>query len=249
MTYEDWLVEEVIPTWLRDTWGERWFRALGRMADLVVDGAKQAVKARFVRLAPTDALDALGWERLIERGPNESHERYRERVSKPWDVWPQAGTAGGIQAALQGYGLGSARVYNHRTVTTPAKSYNWRFDDNDTNWSRLWVVLDPEAHPWTPLVAADTLLASDELLAGITMTASEFRTLRRLVHRWRPAHGLAADLLVVFEAPMAADDLIAEDGLLAGGDVCSLPLGQFAGYGFAQFAHDSLLAGYYQPEV
>lgn len=249
MTYEDWLVEEVVPTWLRGTWGARWFRVLGRLADIIGEGARQAVKARFPKHAPVDALDAIGWERLIDRGPNESDERYRQRVAGPWDVWPYGGTATGIIAALRGFGLGSPRVYNHRTSTTPAKPYNWKFDDNDTNWSRFWVVLDPGAHPWEPLVASEDLLASDELLAGITMTASEYRTLRRLVHRWRDAHGLAADLLIIFEGPMAADDLLASDALLAGGDIASLPLGQFAGYGFAQFASDDLIAGYYQPEA
>lgn len=48
-----------LPTTLRGRWGAAFGRIFGAACDLVLDGAKDAVKAGFVASAPVDALPLL----------------------------------------------------------------------------------------------------------------------------------------------------------------------------------------------
>ena len=96
LSYEDWQSGVLAPTWLRRTTGSALQRVLGAIKDLVAGASKEAVKARIVAEAATDALSYIGSDRNIERYPNEATASYRARLARAWTVWEFAGTAAGI---------------------------------------------------------------------------------------------------------------------------------------------------------
>jgi hypothetical protein len=101
--------QSLVPTTHQRAQGAAWQGQLGDVDDTLVDRAKQAVKARMPLLAPTDALNLLGIERSIPRGPSESDAAYGLRLQAAWNTWPWAGTAFGILSALAA--LGYTNVY------------------------------------------------------------------------------------------------------------------------------------------
>jgi hypothetical protein len=65
-TYRDWQ-PSLHPTGLAGTWGLAWGATLGEAKDTALAAAKDGVKARFVDLAPSDALPHLGADTQIDR--------------------------------------------------------------------------------------------------------------------------------------------------------------------------------------
>ncbi|GIW28214.1 MAG: hypothetical protein KatS3mg070_1577 [Meiothermus sp.] len=107
--YEDWL-PELAPPWLQKDRGwallAGWGRALDEYSSLVVTG----LLARWVHLAPEDALNRLGTERGLIRYPGESLESWRTRVVGAWEFWRWSGTEYGLSLALLQLGYSSAIV-------------------------------------------------------------------------------------------------------------------------------------------
>jgi hypothetical protein len=152
MSYEEWM-EKAQPPWLQNEAGRRWARALGRVLDGAVDGARDAVLARYPSYAPEDALALLGHERGLERFPGEYPEAYRSRLLNAWEFWRWGGTLRGLQYWLNAAGY-DVYVYEHyrqdRTIWAEFSLYLWphrpefttdRWDDgvgawdDDTSWS------------------------------------------------------------------------------------------------------------------
>lgn len=109
MPFSDYLVK-LAPTSLQRT---RWSKYLGGVGqafdDLYVAAAKWAVKARFpLDTTPADALNAIGADRLLPRGPSESDDAYRARLRGAWDAWQYAGTPLGLLRALHYAGFNPA---------------------------------------------------------------------------------------------------------------------------------------------
>jgi hypothetical protein len=95
---------QLVPTALQDAVGQAFVGALASGVDAAADRVAQSVKAKLSGLSPTDALAAIGAERIIERGPNESDAAYSARLQGAWDTWPWAGTPYGLLQALKGLG-------------------------------------------------------------------------------------------------------------------------------------------------
>ncbi len=108
MRYRDAIPTLLAPGWLQTPKNAAWLRASGDVKDSLVERAKSAVKARFAATAPRDALDSLGSERQIERGPSESDTDYAARVAGAWETWQYGGTALGVLTALSEAGYASA---------------------------------------------------------------------------------------------------------------------------------------------
>ena len=92
----------------RRYWGERFLGAtLGLMGDMVAEGARLAVASSKLTHPdfPVDALDLIGVERLLPRFPGEAYGTYKARLLSAWNLWRQAGTAGGIAAMFAAIGL------------------------------------------------------------------------------------------------------------------------------------------------
>ncbi len=95
--YAQWAVDpSQSPPWLLGKYGSAWLSAHGALADVVVQWCKEAVKAHFATLCPSDALALLGEERGLPRGSTESDASYRARIQGAWDFYRYAGTAFGL---------------------------------------------------------------------------------------------------------------------------------------------------------
>jgi hypothetical protein len=99
MPFETFL-PSIVPTWLHAVVGTRFFTAVGRRMDGVVDAMRAAGNMKFPSLAPTDALPYIAGERGLPRGPNETETAHRARLDGVWTRWepdntPVTGVRGG----------------------------------------------------------------------------------------------------------------------------------------------------------
>jgi hypothetical protein len=92
-----------------------------------MDGARDAVLARYPSYAPEDALNLVGEGRALRRfPPDEPDAFYRERVRHAWDWWLRAGTKPGMEAELARLG------FHARVIEGPFETYfdgTWNFGD------------------------------------------------------------------------------------------------------------------------
>jgi hypothetical protein len=63
-------------------------------------GSKDKVTGR-IGPAPDDALDQIGIDRKLRRGPSETSANYAARLQNAWDAWTFAGSHYGVLRALQ----------------------------------------------------------------------------------------------------------------------------------------------------
>ena len=96
------------PGWLSTPKAQAWRRACLNQKDVTLDRLKRAIKMRFASLAPADAQAAIGYERLIDRGPSETNDAYAARLIDAWDIWRWGGTTFGILCALRDAGYPNA---------------------------------------------------------------------------------------------------------------------------------------------
>ncbi len=109
---------ETAPPWLQGPWARRWFYVSGLMKDAWREVAKSAVKARFVELAPRDALAPLLRDYALDEPYNEPEAVTRSRIARAWATWGQAGTKAGLVAALHTAGYQNVAVKEHRDWNT-----------------------------------------------------------------------------------------------------------------------------------
>jgi len=200
MGYAAWLQTQG-PSWILGPQGKALARTTGAAYDAQRDRILQAVLARFptagqldtsgqLQIAPSDALDEIGADRQLPRGPGESDAAYAARLQAAWDIWPFAGSHYGVLRALKGAGyvgaitvqdngrwgqltgsagtiadltLGSLMTCKDRTNNPPG----WTFDPRTYFYSRMGLVFAATA-------------ANLESVSGQAI-------LNALVNEWRPA--------------------------------------------------------------
>jgi hypothetical protein len=204
---------ELAPPWLRGRWGEAWNGTVGLAMDMVAEGAMQAVKARFIKGAPSDALPYAGTDRQIERAPGESDDQYRARLLGAFETWRLAGTNKGITTALAVIGYPNARVF---------ESHDW-FPGNP-RWWRFWVVIDPP-HGFTTWKVGDGTKLGMKLL-GLDKAGdkSAVDLLRRVVRKWKAAHTVCEKLIVVLSGKLLGTGWKLGDGTKLGAKSVRLDL-------------------------
>lgn len=97
------------PEFQRSFW-RAFFSALGAVLDYMVGQLKAGVKSRFPSTAADDALEAIGAERQILRGPGDTTTSYAARLRAAWDIWTWAGRPYGVLQALRSAGYPTARL-------------------------------------------------------------------------------------------------------------------------------------------
>jgi hypothetical protein len=107
--YETWL-PELAPPWLQGPRGRALLEGWGKLLDEYASYAATSILARFVQLAPEDAVNLLGTERGFTRFPGESLDAWRVRVLGAWEFWRWSGTDYGMRLALAQLGYNSATV-------------------------------------------------------------------------------------------------------------------------------------------
>ncbi len=175
---EEWVRHQLAhcPPWLLREWGERLETLLGGLKGEAAELAKQAVKARMVELAPSDAVDDIGADHVIVRAPAETETAYRARVRAAWAAWEQAGREAGILALLSAAGCSSVTVVEDQDVAGALG-----------HWARfyVWIV---EPHPFVaPLAIGSGITVGTGWTIGFGDRAVP-EYVRATVKRWRPSH-------------------------------------------------------------
>jgi|GEM_PF-5388316 len=111
MSYASWLPKQAPPP-LAGPNGSALLQRLGEMFDEQRDRLLQGTLARFPAKGsvdgngvygtpPSDALDAMGEDRGLPRGPSETDIAYATRLQAAWASWDYAGSHYGVLRALQ----------------------------------------------------------------------------------------------------------------------------------------------------
>jgi hypothetical protein len=177
------------PPWMRKNWWATWLAAHGVYKDALVEGAKLAVKARFVHVAPSDALPYAASERNLEVAPGEAETAFRTRLVTAWEQWQWAGTKKGVVDALALLGYANTLVYEARDPGGIALSDGW----DTAKWARFWVLI-LEPHTWNFPRWGD--MTWGEFTWGTTASEVEVRRLQRAVRLWKPAHARCEGILI-----------------------------------------------------
>jgi hypothetical protein len=189
-------LDGLAPVWLARPAGQAWLGAHGDLKDWLVDRLKQAVKARCASIAPSDALPALGSERLLARGLVEDEPTYRARIQAAWDLWQYGGTAWGLLKALVAGGFptpviqcqGSVKQYQldaGGNLVTQSLTPPLHLGGTPAElWSDFAVYL-PQPWPtrWLGVAPADG--------------SNEQKTCASLIGAWKPAHARCVKLVVI----------------------------------------------------
>ena len=167
------------PTWFQRPWGEAWALIDAVMKDVMVSGAKDSVKQRFIEFCKVDALFKIGRERQLPTVPNESYDDYRVRLLAAWDTWLLAGTKPGVALALSILGY-TVVIVENGDGTPP--------DGNTAAWWRFWVYLTPlfaltDDGTWDSPGVWDDGLTWDS-----TVSLTQLAAVRHAVHTWKAAH-------------------------------------------------------------
>jgi hypothetical protein len=223
------------PRWLLDGEGGLVGYSLDVVKDAFIQRLEQGLLARLPQndptgqtTAPADALSAMGRDRRVVRGINESDVSYAARLVAWLDDRRTAGNPYTLMQKLSEYtGAGCAfRTYDARGncysravdgTRTFVQGTGWDWDaEPASHWSRFWVVIYPPSTLWTRTKKwGGPAGAWGETGAtwGSTATSEQVQTIRALVSDWKPAGTRCVNIVVAFD-PASFDPAAPEpDGL------------------------------------
>lgn len=217
------LFYHLAPRWLVEGEGEQVWYSLTATMDIWTERLRQGLYARFPEFAPDDALSALGRDRRIVRGRNESAESYARRLLRFLDDHRVRGNPFALMDQLRAYIGKNVRI---RTVDARGNWFtrnadgtrsfalakgNWDWDGSPaTSWSRFWVIVysvagDLEA-PWGRIYWGDPLeWGASGLTWGSTATYDEVRAIRSIVRDWKPQGTRCKNIIIVLDDAAAFD--------------------------------------------
>jgi hypothetical protein len=137
MSFTD-ILARYTPPFLLKPWGRKWVDAVGGELDKLVDRTYAAVLSRMPKRAPDDALDVIGWERMLPRMPGETLASYSLRLWSAWWTWLWSGTSYGIMLAFEAMGWTIAHV--DKLPFCSLKDASCQFKD-----TRFWSTSGPGA--------------------------------------------------------------------------------------------------------
>jgi hypothetical protein len=224
VTFEQRLRDVLAPAFMRGTWSQRWLGTLGAFVEMIWQGGQEAADVGFPARCPDDALDHVGSMLNIERLVDEGDGTYRDRLRTPFTTWQASGTAAGIASQLEGYGLQNVEAYDIAAGWHPGDEGSGPADINTYSYNRFWVTAEAPAQ-WTPLEIGDDFVLGDDVVIGVAgMTQTDYRNVRRLLHKWRPAHATPVDLYLIFSGTLADTTTADADAMEAAGDAAKLPI-------------------------
>lgn len=192
-TYREWQ-PSLHPTGLAGTWGLAWGATLGEAKDTALAQAKDATKARFVDLAPSDALPYLGADTQIDRAPGEAEASWRDRIRGAWESWRWVGTRYGIGRAVSLLGYGWPAVWTQRELPRPELA---------AMWARMTLVFTGR-ESWGAEAAWGAFDWAARLVQPIegALTAETRTQLRQVLRRWIGARDHVTSVVVAFGATL-----------------------------------------------
>lgn len=219
-------VPKITPAWLNGFVGVRFLYSMVLVLDALYEKAHQGVLARFPGQGTPTALPAIGADRQIDRGFQESDDSYIARLIGFRQTWALAGNAITLIKQLMGYV--SPAVVPIKTVTVGGSWWvsdgvssfvqhnqiptNWNWDGIPTVFWRTWVILYPPNTLWTkPPVLGTAGIAKlghggpNGFTLGSTATSSEVAGLRQTVSKWKDQGTVVPNIILAFDAGFAPD--------------------------------------------
>jgi hypothetical protein len=187
----------LVPQWLGKYWGERLVGANGLMADIVSEGASEALRASWLResTSPDDVLPLVAQERMLERYPSETAATHRERLINAWFTWEGAGHETSIEGQFAAAGFPGVVVYSHREIDR-GPSTPWQPDVD--HYTRFWVFF-PESsnHGVTgDGPAYGSFSYGDGSLYGISgITEEQAALIRRVIGKFKPFKYICVEII------------------------------------------------------
>ena len=192
---------------------------LDTLKDQLTERTRQSLLARFPQQDPygtpasDDALAAIGRDRRIVRGINESSASYAARLLLWLDTWNTAGNPITLLKQLAAY---CGPLPNFRTVDVRGNWYsltggvpsvslnqgNWDWDGNPlalTYWSRFWIIIYPNGLWSTGSTWGDGSKWGDGRTWGSTATLDQVQTIRGIVRDWKPAGTTCVNIILAFD--------------------------------------------------
>ena len=184
--------------WLSDDASKAWLRAQGGAVSTSLALWREGRRARFASTAPEDALPLIGDNRQIERAPRETPVRYRGRLRRCFEIHEARSTPLAYKEAFKPfYGLNAtqymtvANDYEDSVIPAPPGADPW--------WSRVTVIIDMTAGPWsTPLWDDGAVWSDDEVWGLFGPTWDEIKFLRRTIRKWKWAGALPLAIVFIF---------------------------------------------------
>jgi hypothetical protein len=214
------------PRWLTEGDGELVGYSLDLIKDAFLERCRLGMLVRFPQQdangtpGPTDALDAMGRDRRMVRGIEETDTAYALRMKDWLTDRRRAGNPFCLMKQLAAYCDGNGdKGCSFRTVDNSGNWYsrssagvetssldtgNWDWDaEAATNWGRFWVIIYPGTR-WT-LTGQDWGDASNPWGGALatwgssTITDEQSRTLRALIADWKPGGTQCHTIILAFD--------------------------------------------------
>jgi hypothetical protein len=187
-------VEKRSTTWMLGNYFLRLLGVKALLLDASFEGYTQALTAPWP-LEPdvtADKLALVGEERGMPRYPIETDDQYAQRLVGAWDAWKQAGNEAAIIAQLQAFGLSNIEIKTNA---------DWNWDNDPTNWSRFWVVINEGGHPWDYRGWwGDGRAWGAGSVWGINATHEEVLSIRNIIQKWKPAQVINPWIIIVIDS-------------------------------------------------
>jgi hypothetical protein len=215
-------IESLAPPWLKAYWGQRFKYNVGTMMDTLWGTADQGATARMPGYGTLEALSALGRDRQILRGRNETDDAYILRLQQAVDTWHLAGNPDRLLKQLFAYfspfnpviryvTAGFDRSYgNLIPVNTYATigfedgvaysyrsghDYNWNWD-GQPNDHRFWIIL----YIIGPIIQGQQWGGfdwGDGTTWGSSATADIILDVKAIIKKWKCAGTKCDNIIVV----------------------------------------------------
>jgi hypothetical protein len=198
----------IAPPWLQDDVGGAILRASCLVLDALSARLVEGVKLRFPQATTYTALGYIGNDRLLERGPGQTHAGYAAQLVKAVETWQNAGGARTVLSQLRAYfapangqpmrlvtdGYAGAHDFNvwHEIDTTTGyvtrtevvtRNWDWGLH----RWWYGWVIIDVSGR-WTMDKWGDPGTWGDGGVWGSNATQAEVYSLNAIVKKWAPAN-------------------------------------------------------------
>lgn len=208
-----------VPPWLSDRPGKSvGFRFLYAMVSLLDAGAQfafEGLQARFPGQGTPTALQYIGRDRGIARGPNESDAAYAARLVAWRRSWRMAGNAISLLDNLASYfapnpplirvvtngGVWTTRAPDGTVTFYRAVPSNWNWDNRPDLWSRIWpIVYANGGVPFSDGGAwGDARRWNDGGTIGTSLRPGDVGALLEIASTWKSASTVCPCIIAAFD--------------------------------------------------
>lgn len=226
------------PRWLLEGDGGLVGYALDVIKDEFVERVYLGLLARLPQndstgdvTAPSDALAAMGRDRRVVRGINETDVSYAARLIAWLDDRKTAGNPFALMQKLSEYtgntgcsfrtvdaagNWYSRAVDGTRSLKIAQANWNWDSSISATQWSRFWVIIYPgtlwtQGQEWGNGATQDW--GDDGHTWGSTATPDQIATVKFIVNDWKPAGTKCVNIILAFDSASFDPTAPEPDGL------------------------------------